>query len=245
MPAAPGAVVSHPGFAPQPVAHATPGGQAFAAPPAPVPAAARGGGKGLIIGLAATAGVLGIAALVIMAREMRPKEDIAVTSPITTATTAAPTVVPLPPEKPVEPPPSKDKDKDDKDDKDDVPTAGKAGGAANASTKKPATPPASSPATPPPPAITGDAACAEAKRVAENGDAAGAARVFGGCSNGGSPAAVSAAKRAIERAAPEAVRRRIFNGDCAGARTLLATLNGIGAAGTSAAVLDGATQCKK
>ena len=81
--------------------------------------------------------------------------------------------------------------------------------------------------------------------MAENGDAAGAARMFGGCGNGGSPAASSAARAAIERAAPDAVKRRIFNGDCPGARALLATLKGIGAAGGAEAVLDGAPQCKK
>ena len=240
MPAmgAPGGAGSNPGFAPQPVAYATPGGQAFPAPPPPPAAAARGGGKGLIIGLAATAGVLGIAAVVILAREMRPKDDIPVTSPITTAT-VAPTVVPVPPEKPPEPPPQ-DKDKKDKDDKDDTPTAGKAGGGATPA-KKPTPPPASSPATPPPPALTGDAACAEAKRMAENGDVAGAVRVFGGCSGAGA----GPAKSAISQAAPAAVRRRIFNGDCPGARALLASLNNIGAAGTAGAVLDGAPQCKK
>ena len=232
----PVAVASNPAFTPQAVAHATPGGQAFPAPP-PAPSAPRGGGKGLIIGLAAAAGVLGIAVVVIVAREMKPKEDIAVTSPITTAT-VAPTVAPVP-EKPPEPPPTNPTTKDDKD---DVPTAGKAGGAGTTTTtKKPTPPPASSPATPPPPALTGDAAGAEAQRLADNGDAGGAARVFGGCSGAGAPAA----KTAIQRAAPDAVRRRIFNGDCAGARSLLATLNGIGAAGTAGAVLDGAPQCKK
>jgi serine/threonine-protein kinase len=240
MPAmgSPGVVGSNPGFAPHPVAHATPGGQAFPAPPPP-PAAAKGGGKGLIIGLAATAGVLGIAAIVIMAREMRPKEDIPVTSPIATATTAAPTVAPVP-EKPPEPPA---KDPKDKDDKDDIATGGKGGGAPTTTTppKKTTPTPASSPATPPPPALTGDAACAEAKRMAQNGDAAGAARVYGGCSGAGA----ASAKSAIAQAAPDAVRRRIFNGDCPGARALLATLNGIGAAGNAGAVLDGAQQCKK
>jgi serine/threonine-protein kinase len=230
--AGPGGVGSNPAFA-QPVAHATPGGQAFPAPPPPPQATAKGGGKGLIIGLAATAGVLAIVAVIIMARQMRPKDDIPVTSPISTATVAtqAPTVVPPPPDKPIEPP----KDKDDKDE----PGPSKTG---TASTKKGTTPPpASSPATPPPPAVTGDAACAEAKRLADNGDAGGAARVFGTCSGGGA----AAAKSAITRAAPDAVRRKIFNGDCPGARSLLASLNAIGAAGAAGAVLDGAPQCKK
>jgi len=165
MPAttAPAGAGSNPALSPPVVAHATPGGQAFPAPP-PNRAADKGGGKGLIIGLAATAGVLAIAAVVILAREMRPKEDIAVTSPITAATvppTAAPTVAPPPLDKPPEPP----KDKDDKDEPAPTKTAG---GATPTKKGTPSTPtPASSPATPPPPALTGDAACTEAKRLAE------------------------------------------------------------------------------
>jgi len=235
--AAPVAAGSHPGFTPHAVAHATPGGQAFPAPPPAPAAAAKGGGKGLIIGLAAIAGVLGIAAVVILAREMRPKEDIAVTSPITTPTVAT-TVAPDPQDKPVEPP--KDNDKDEPP----APVKTGAGTTPATTTKKGTTPPVASPATPPPPpppALTGDAACAEAKRLADNGDAAGATRVFGGCSG----ASAGTAKSAITRAAPDAVRRRIFNGDCPGARSLLASLTAIGAAGSAGAVLDGAPQCKK
>jgi hypothetical protein len=231
-PGAPGGAGSNPAFA-QPVAHATPGGQAFPAPP-PTAAGSKGGGKGLIIGLASTAGVLAIVALVIMARQMRPKEDIPVVTPAATPTvaTVAPTASP-PPDKPVEPA----KDKDDKDD----PAPSKTTGGTTTPAKKPTPPPASSPATPPPPALSGDAACAEAKRLADNGDAAGAAKVYGGCSGAGQ----AVAKSAITRAAPDAVRRRVFNGDCAGARSLLASLSAIGAAGAAGAVLDGAAQCKK
>jgi serine/threonine-protein kinase len=233
--ATPVGVGSNPGFAPQPVAHATPGGQAFPAPP-PAPAAtAKGGGKGLIIGLAAAAGVLGVAAVIILARQMRPKEDIVVTSPISTAT-IAPAVVPVPPEKPSVP-------AKDKEEKDEPSSPGKTGGGTTTTPTKKGTipPPASSPTTPPPPALSGDAACAEAKRLGENGDSAGAVRVYSGCSGAGA----AAAKSAIARTAPDAVRRRVFNGDCAGARSLLASLNAIGAAGTAGAVLDGAPQCKK
>src|SRR5205807_2867534 len=95
--------------------------------------------------------------------------------------------------------------------------------------------------TPPAPTLTGDAACTEAKRLGENGDASGAVRVFAGCTG---PAA-AAARAAIVRSAPDAVKRRIFNGDCAGARALVSALAAIGAAGGAQAVLDGAPQCKK
>ena len=104
-----------------------------------------------------------------------------------------------------------------------------------------AAPSASAPPTPPPPTLTGDAACAEAKRLGENGDDAAAVRVFAGCTGPGA----GAARAAIVRNAPESVRRRVFNGDCAGAKALVAALSAIGAAGGAAAVLDAAPQCKK
>jgi serine/threonine-protein kinase len=236
--AAPGGSGSHAGLAPHPVAHATPGGQAFPAPPPSPSVSQKGGGKGLIIGLAATAGLLGVVGIVIVAKQMRPKEDIPVLGPATTTTaTVPPTAVPIPTDKPAEPP-NKDNDKNDKDD----PLGPGKAGATGAGTKKGTTPPpVSSPATPPPPALTGDAACAEAKRLAENGDAGGAARVFANCSGPGA----GPAKSAITKAAPDAVRRRIFNGDCKGAKALLDSLTAIGAAGSAGAVLDGAPQCKK
>jgi serine/threonine-protein kinase len=228
---------SQPGMAPHAVAHATPGGQAFPAPP-PSPAVQKGGGKGLIIGLAATAGVLGVVGVIIMAKQMRPKEDIPALGPATTTTVTVPsTAMPLPTDKTAEPS-NKDNDKNDKD---DTPGPGKAGTTAAGTKKGTTPPPASSPATPPPPAVTGDAACAEAKRLAENGDAAGAAKVFANCSGPGA----GPAKSAIAKAAPDAVRRRIFNGDCKGAKALLDSLTAIGAAGSAVAVLDGAPQCKK
>jgi serine/threonine-protein kinase len=232
--AAPGGGGSHPGLAPHPVAHATPGGQAFPAPPPSPSTSQKGSGKGLIIGLAATAGVLGVVGIVMMAKQMRPKEDIPVVGPATTtAATAPPTAVPIPTDKPAEPP------KDDKND--DTAGPGKTGATGPGTKKGTTPPPVSSPATPPPPALTGDAACAEAKRLAENGDAAGAARVFANCSGPGA----GPAKSAITKAAPDAVRRRIFNGDCKGAKALVDSLTAIGAAGSAGAVLDGAPQCKK
>jgi serine/threonine-protein kinase len=235
-------VGSHPGFSP--VAHPTPGGQAFVAPPPAHSAAQKGGGKGLVIGLASVAGVLGLAAVVIMAKEMRPKEDIPITPPVATATTTTPPAATQPPpqpsQPPIEPPPAPTATTKDKDDKDDKDGPGK-GGAGAGTTKKPTPPPASSPATPPPPALSGDAACAEARRLADNGDIGGAARVFTGCTG----ANAGSAKSAIERGSADAVKRKIFNGDCAGARSIVTALEAIGAAGRAKPVLDGATQCKK
>ena len=242
MPAANAPPAAQQGFSP--VAHATPGGQAFPSPPAAPSREPKGGGKGLIIGLASLAGVLGLAAIVILAKQQRPIDDIPVTTPAATPT-PVPTPVPPPSAAPI-PPPDQPKADDKKDDGPEAPSKG-AGGGSTTTPKKPTTgtpPPASSPSTPAPPptpALSGDAACAEAKRLANNGDAGGAARVFQGCSGPN----MDSAKSAITRAAPEAVKRRIFNGDCAGAKSILASLNAIGAGSGAQAVLDGAPQCKK
>ena len=67
------------------VAHADTlsGGQTFPTAPSrparPRDPQRRAGGKGLIVGLAAAAGVLGIVAIVIAARGMRPKDDVQLT----------------------------------------------------------------------------------------------------------------------------------------------------------------------
>jgi eukaryotic-like serine/threonine-protein kinase len=235
LPAAGAQVPSHPGFTPHPgfappqVAHVTPGGQTF--PTSPQPQAGegprRGGGKGLFIGLGVAAGVLAIVGIVIAARQLRPQEDPPV------ATTPPATVTPPPtataPEKPTSEPPE--------------PTATKV---VTGGTKKTAAPPSAPPsASAPPPAptptLTGDAACAEAKRLADNGDAGAAARAFTTCSG---PNA-AAAKAAITRSAAASVQRKIFNGDCAGARALIAALSTIGAAGGAEAVLNNDPKCKK
>jgi serine/threonine-protein kinase len=216
-------------------AHATPaGGQTFPTSPQPQaqgPAPQRtGGGKGLIIALVAIGGVLAVVAGVLVVRQMGSgDEKTPATNPTATQVATTPPTPGLP-------------------DKIALPSG-------EANTGKPSTnpvvvhkpptttaaPSASTPPPPPPPTLTGDAACAEAKRQGENGDAAAAARVFAGCTGPGA----AAARAAIVRTAPEAVKRHIFNGDCAGARALLASLAAIGAAGGAQAVLDGAPQCKK
>jgi hypothetical protein len=77
--------------------------------------------------------------------------------------------------------------------------------------------------------------------LAENGDAMAAVRVLAGCTGPG----LATARAAIVRSAPDAVRRRIFNGDCAGAKALVAALSSIGAAAGATAILEAAPQCKK
>jgi serine/threonine-protein kinase len=221
------------------VAHATPaGGQTFPTSPQPQaygsPPARTGGGKGLLIAVLAIGAVVAIVAVVLVVRQMGSQDDS------TTASTANPTATQVATANPTPGIP----------DKIALPTATEADagkvapGVVTARKPPPATsaaPSASTPPPPPPPTLTGDAACAEAKRQGENGDAAAAARVFAGCTGPGA----AAARAAIVRGAPDAVKRRIFNGDCAGARALVAALTAIGAAGGAQAVIDAAPQCKK
>jgi serine/threonine-protein kinase len=220
------------------VAHPTPaGGQTFPTSPQPQAQGApprSGGGKGVLIALLAIGGLVAIVAVVLVVRQMGSQDDT------TTASTATPTATQVATATPTPGIP----------DKIPLPTgtevdAGKATPGVVTARKPPAgtsaAPSASTPPPPPPPTLTGDAACAEAKRQGENGDAAAAVRVFAGCTGPGA----AAARSAIVRAAPDAVKRRIFNGDCAGAKALVAALTAIGAAGGAQAVLDGAPQCKK
>jgi serine/threonine-protein kinase len=238
----PGAAVqvpSHPGFQPAPPgyaqpAHLTPaGGQTF--PTSPQPQAMMGaepprrGGKGLIIGLAAAAAVLAVVGIVIGARQMSTPDQPTVATATAPTATPAPTPAATPSEKPTNESestkattakePNKEKD------------------------KKPTPPPPSASAPPPAPTptLSGDAACAEAKKLADNGDAAAAAQAFHGCTGPGA----GAARTSIARSAAASVQRKLFNGDCAGARALVAALAGIGAAGGAEAVVNADPKCKK
>ena len=213
------------------MAHLTPsGGQSFPTSPQPqfgAPPARSGGGKGLIIGLGAAAALLAVIGVILFIRQSQP-DDTSVAAPTPPAVPTAVATIPTAPEKPSSPEPVAE------------PDAGKALVAAATPRKvAPTTPPA--PAPPPAPTLTGDAACSEARRLADNGDTAGALRIFAGCSGSLS----AQARNAITRSAPSAVQRRIFNGDCAGARALVSSLAAIGAVGGADAVLDKAPQCKK
>jgi serine/threonine-protein kinase len=243
-PAAWGSAPQAAGFAP--VAHPTPaGGQTFPTTPQPrAPAPTKRRGNGLIIGLAAAAGVLGIGTVIVVARQLQPTAEVpAVTAGQTPATVGEPEKSPALTAAADPGTPKTPAGSDPGSVKANIPPPEPPGGktAPSQPVRKPTAPIAATPAPPAAPALTGDAACAEAKRLADNGDAAGAARMFATCSGPGS----AAAKAAIARTAQDAVRRRIFNGDCAGARTLLDALRAIGAAGGAEAVMNSAPQCKK
>jgi serine/threonine protein kinase len=225
------------------VGHPTPyGGQTF--PTAPQPQAQPPKprkGNGLVIGLAGAAGVLAIVGVIVAARQLRaPNEPPPVTATQTTSPPAAiepaKAAEPATAEQPaIKPPESAAAAKSPAE-----PVVKSATTPASRKTA-PTASASAAPAAPSTPALSGDAACAEAKRLADIGDVAGGARLLASCSGPSS----AGAKAAIARSATDAVRRRVFNGDCAGAKTLLDALRAVGAAGGAEAVLATAPQCKK
>ncbi len=225
MPFAAGAVPA----APAPVAHPTPvGGQTF--PTGPTGggggSARKKEGKGLIIGLGAAAGVLGLIGIVVAARSSKPKDDVQVTVPLTAgAMSATPQVV------------------------ENAPTATATGTPTPTITSTPVntttgkTKPAPSASGAKPAGKSPEEACAEARRLAESDNIAGAVRAYtGGCQ--GSPGG-DTIKGIIGRSAATAAGRKILNGDCAGARAIAASASGIGAGAAATAAVDKAPQCKK
>jgi eukaryotic-like serine/threonine-protein kinase len=257
MPASPIALMGNatpaPGFA-------APGAPLAGVPVIPMPQPtgsrqSRGGGKGLIIGLASVAGVLAIVGVVLLARQMKPKEEVVVENNFGATTATAPTQtgatgagIPDPIAPPGAPPVAVGKaGSSTARPKTDAATAASApaataqptAAATTAATAQPTAPAAT--AQPAAPAAGADVACATASRLAGNGDIPGAVKAYGGCA--GSPGA-AAAKGAIQRAAPNAVQAKVFNGDCAGARAIAQAASSIGAGGPANTKLSQGT-CKQ
>jgi hypothetical protein len=203
-----------------PVAYTPPAQPAYGAPPAPAPmgppAKADGSRMGLIIGLGAAAGVLAVIGIIVAVRSGRPKDDVIISSPFASATGAAAT--------------------------------GEGGATVSEPAlsfsalpvpTQPVQPAGGGTAKKPAPIPKGDGACLEARKQADNGDVPDAVRYYGSCEGPNQ----ASAKAAIARRAPEAVQKKVFNGDCAGARAVLAAAKSIGAAGGADAVLAG-SKCK-
>jgi hypothetical protein len=76
-----------------------------------------------------------------------------------------------------------------------------------------------------------DALCKQSEQAAKGLNIEGAVSLYRSCAaKGGSPTAQAAARIRIRNAAPEAVKRRGFNGDCAGARSAASAASSIGGA---------------
>ena len=211
-----------------------------AVPPSPMTSGRNrdsGGGKGLVIGLAAAGGVLLIAIGVLAARSMSSHKDDAVVTPIDlgsaggtgtstplgsgnvqnlqptdSATPAPPVTAPTTPEKvpPVE-------------------------------TGKPATTgtPTSKPTTTPPaPAANACDACIAA---ANSGNASGAASNFSRCTDAAKKAQCTAA---VRNNAPQAVKSNALNGNCAQAKAVLAAAQSMGASSPRLASALSGSSCK-
>ena len=231
-----------PAFAPPPGGHPTAGVHVVPVAPRSAPPK-KGGGKGLLIGLGGAAFVLGIVGIVVAAKGMKPEEEVPLTNPFTaTAPTGAVTVEPVPPsemptaevpEMRIDPPeptaPAKAPAKSTSPAKTSTPAPAKT--TAPAKTAQPA--PKPTPTTTAP-ALTGDAACVEAKRLADNGDIIRASQVYQNCS--GSRAA--SARAAIQNNAASAAQREVFRGNCDGARQIAAAATRAGAGSRAAAVVD-------
>lgn len=232
-----------------PGAYPTGAGQVIPAAPSSS-TSKKGGGKGLIIGLGAAAGVLGIIGIVVAARGMKPEDDIPLTNPFTSdtpppavAVEAVPTAampIASAPEMHIEPPQTTPAAATPAP----KPAPAKPAPAAPKATASPtptstSTPPPTPAPTPAPtqtaaPALTGDAACIEAKRLADNGDIVRASAVYQNCSG---PRA-AAAKASIQNNSASAAQREAFRGNCAGARQIVAAATRAGVGTRAAAVVD-------
>ncbi|MFO7180538.1 MAG: protein kinase, partial [Pseudomonadota bacterium] len=231
--------------------------------PAPVPPVirkppARGGGKGLIVGLGTLGAVLLVAMAVVATRSTKP-DDVA--PPLTNEPVAAQqappeTVASLAPlETAPDPPPVTDP----------APEATSTRPATTSTQRNPpttttrtptttpttapttpATTPTTVPTTPPAPTTTtpppsGGGSCASCVAKAQAGDVAGAAQVYAACSEGTEK---KECLKRIKAAAPNAAKAAARNGQCDRARAIIAAAEHIGASTPSLGrALDG-TSCK-
>lgn len=220
MPTAPGTAVPGPtpgAYAPAPVA-----GAQLVGPPPGRPA--KGGGKGLLIGLGALGAVLLVAILVVAARSLKPEEEVQQTiTPPVGASSGATTIKPMEPE-PGTPVPS-----------DPVP----AENPAPQDTGKPAEPrkPATG-GTTTTPKPSGDP-CGACLSAAQGGNIPAAQANYGRCTDAGKKAACSAAAKSTARAA---AKRAALNQNCNQAKSIAAAASAMGISGVDSAL--SGTSCK-
>ena len=212
-------------------------------PPSPMTSGRNrdsGGGKGLVIGLAAAGGVLLIAIGVLAARSMSSHKDDAAITPLTVDTSGASgtstpigngtvqTLQPLASAAPDLPVAAQTAATSEK-----VPPVETGKPATTTTTSKPATTTA-----PPPSAANSCDACIAA---ASSGNAAAAASNFSRCTD---PAKKALCTNAARNNAPQAVKSAALNGNCAQAKAILAAAQSMGAASPRlGSALNGST-CK-
>jgi serine/threonine-protein kinase len=204
------------GYAAPPVAPPVQGHVAHAVP---TPARAKsGGGKGLVIGLAAAGGVLLIAIVIVLASSMKPEPDEPLTNPMTTSSGVA-TIAP----------------------QIDVPDTGVGSvathdvdaGAVVAEKPRPDPTPTQTPQkqkpkteTPKPVStVTGAAACDACLSAAQSGNVQGAAAHLNRCDD---PTKKQRCRNMAVGRAPGVIQAAAFNGNCAQARALNAAVRSMG-----------------
>lgn len=198
-------------------------------PPAPMTSGRggkQGGGKGLIIGLAAVGGILLISIAVLAARSLGGgKTDDTTVIPINTTPSATTVstgsgqtlIEPIATAQP-NPPPS-------------TPTGAETTPHPTASvqpveTGKPANPNTGGGTKQPPPPPNPAAACDACIAAASQGNVAAAAGNFARCTDAAKKTTCSQAAR---NKAPQAVKSAALNGNCAGAKAIIAAAQGMGA----------------
>ncbi|MES1173811.1 MAG: serine/threonine-protein kinase [Myxococcales bacterium] len=244
------AMASPPAYGAPPAYVAPAPAYAPAVPPAPTGGRpAKGGGKGLVIGLGAVGAILLVSIAVLAARGLGGNKDDPTTiiplntgsagggsvavgtgtdteiKPLDSAASTAP--VPTPATGTV--PPTETGTK---------PT----GTPATPSTgTKP--PPTSTPTTPPttPPAANGSAACDACIAAANSGNVSGAASNFARCTDTAKKAQCSQAAR---NKAPSAARSNALNGNCAAAKAVISAAQAMGAAAPALASALNGSSCK-
>jgi serine/threonine-protein kinase len=202
----------------QHVAPAHPAAPPVAIPPARSGAHKKEGGKGLVIGLGVLGGVLLIAMAVLAARSMKqPDDNLPLAINTSTSTNGGKSVGQAPVTKIEElekPPPSPSPD----------PTVGVGGVPAGTPTPDPTPKPQPNPGTKPP--LTGAKACEACIAAASGGNVASAAANYRRCDDAGKKAQCSSVAK---NAAPSAAKSMALNGNCAGAKAIIAGASAMGA----------------
>ncbi len=232
-------------YGPPPAYVPPPAYAAAAVPPSPMGGGrpAKGGGKGLVIGLGAVGAILLVSIAVLAARGLGDhKDDPTTIIPIDTGSAGGGSVAvgqghdteltPLAsaaPTPPVTTPTETGA----------VPTVatGKTPTTPSTSTKPPATTPATPTSTP----VSGTAACDACIAAANAGNVSGAASNFARCSDATKKAQCSQAAR---NKAPSAARSNALNGNCGAAKAVISAAQAIGAASPALASALNGSSCK-
>ena len=230
-----------------PPAYVPPVNYAAAVPPSPMGGGrpAKGGGKGLVIGLGAVGAILLVSIAVLAAKGLGShKDDPTTIIPIDTASAGGGSVALNGPDTVIKPLDSAPVTPPTVATAPTVPPVEtvKAPGTSTTPTTKPTTP-ATAPTTPPttPPAANGTAACDACIAAANAGNVSAAASNFGRCTD---PAKKAQCTQASRNRAPAAAKAAALNGNCGAARAIISAAQAVGAATPALASALNGSSCK-